>query len=99
EQIREYFERTFKLTDRDWQIFSSKLIRQEVPKKQVLLEVGQVENNLSFIETGSIRFYIPKEENDLTFVFVFANSFFSGYDSFLTRTPSDYRIETLTKAT
>lgn len=84
EQIRQYFEKTIKLTDKDWQIFSSKLIRQEFSKKHVLLKAGQVEKHLSFVETGIIRFYIPKEENDLTFAFTFDNNFVSGYDSFLT---------------
>lgn len=97
ELIRKYFEKTFKLTDRDWQIFSSKLTRQEFPKKHMLLKVGQVENHLSFVEMGIIRFYIPKEENDLTFAFTFDSNFVSGYDSFLTRTPSTYHIETSTK--
>lgn len=99
EQIRKYFEKTFKLTDHDWQIFSSKLTREEFPKKHLLLKAGQVENHLSFIETGIIRFYIPKDENDLTFAFTFENSFVSAYDSFLSRTPSMYYVETLTKTT
>lgn len=58
EQIRKYLERTFKLTDEDWMTFSSKLARQEFPKKNLLLKVGQTENHLSFIEKGIIRFYI-----------------------------------------
>lgn len=99
EQIRKYFDKTFKMTDRDWKIFSSMLIKQEFSKKHALLEAGQIENNLSFIETGIIRFYIPKEDNDLTFAFVLNNSFVSGYDSFLTQTPSTYYVETLTKTT
>lgn len=99
EQIRQYFEKTIKLTDKDWQIFSSKLIRQEFSKKHVLLKAGQVEKHLSFVETGIIRFYIPKEENDLTFAFTFDNNFVSGYDSFLTQRPSIYHVETLTKTT
>lgn len=101
EQIRQYFETAIKqkLTDKDWQTFSSKLSRQEFPKKHLLLKTGQTENYLSFIETGIIRFYIPEEENDLTFAFAFDNSFVSGYDSFLTRTPSTYKVETLTKTT
>ena len=99
EQIRKYFEKTFQLTERDWQIFSSKLTRQDLPKKHILLQAGQVENNLSFMETGIIRFYIPKAENDLTFAFTFDHNFVSGYDSFLSRTPSIYHIETLAKTT
>jgi len=97
EQIRKYFEKTCKLTDQDWRIFSSKLTKHEFPKRHILLKAGQVENHLSFIDTGIVRFYIPKEENDLTFAFAFGNNFVSGYDSFLTRKMSDYQIETLTK--
>ncbi len=97
QRIRTYFERTLKLTDRDWDVFSSKLIRQEFPKKHLLLKVGEIENRLSFVEMGIVRFYIPNEENDLTFAFAFDSGFVSGYDSFLTRKPSTYHIETLTK--
>lgn len=99
EQIRQYFEKAVKLTDKDWEFFSSKLIKQEFPKNHHLLTVGQTEKYLSFIETGIMRFYVPKDENDLTFAFVFRHNFVSGYNSFLTQTPSIYNIETLTKTT
>lgn len=99
EQIRKYFDKTFKLTEYEWQIFSSKLIKQDFPKKHILLKAGQIENNLSFIESGILRSYIPKEENDLTFGFSFSNGFVSGYNSFLTRKPSIYNIQTLKKTT
>ena len=78
---------------------SSKLLKEEFPKKHILLKSGQMENNLSFIETGIIRLYVEKTENDLTFAFAFGGGFVSGYDSFLTRTKSTYHIETLTKST
>jgi CRP-like cAMP-binding protein len=97
EQIRRYFEKSVNLTHQDWQTFSERLIKEEVPKKTLLLKVGQTEDHLSFIETGILRFYIPKEENELTFSFAFNNGFVSAYDSFLTRTPSTYNVETLTK--
>ncbi|SNV36432.1 Cyclic nucleotide-binding domain [Chryseobacterium taklimakanense] len=99
EQIRQYFEKNVRLTDKDWQFFSSKLIRKEFPKNYILLKTGQTENYLSFVKTGIVRSYIPKEENDLTFAFIFDNNFVSGYNSFLTQTPSSYNIETLTKTT
>ena len=99
EQIRHYFEKTLRLTDRDWQIFSSKLSKKEFPKKHLVLKAGQTENYLSFVESGIIRFYIPKEENDLTFTFIFDNGFVSAYDSFLTKQPSTYNVETLTQTT
>lgn len=95
-QIREHFEQNVKLNDKDWQVFSSKLVKREFPKKTLLLKVGQIENHLSFIQKGIVRFFIPKEENDLTFGFAFGGHFVSAYDSFLTQTPSAYQLETLT---
>lgn len=95
EEIREYFERLVRLTEEDWRVFASQLTRKEFPKKHRLLREGQTENYLSFIQRGIIRFYIPREENDLTFAFAFDGQFVSAYDSFLTRQPSSYRVETL----
>ena len=95
-QIRAYFEKTTRLSDDDWDFFSSKLTRVVIPKKAFLLRAGSVENHLSFIEQGIVRHYIPKVENDITYAFSFAGEFVSGYESFLTRTPSICNIETLT---
>ena len=84
------------MSDSDWQFFSSKLQRIELKKQSILLELGAIENYMSFISKGIVRYYIPKEETDLTFGFLFENEFVTGYDSFLTQTPSEYEIETLT---
>ncbi len=99
EQIRKYFEKRVQLTEKDWKVFSSKLVKQEFQKKSLLLKIGQTENHLSFIERGIIRFYIPNERNDFTFSFSFDNEFVSAYDSFLTQLPSSYNVETLTETT
>ncbi|NQD70408.1 Crp/Fnr family transcriptional regulator [Sphingobacterium shayense] len=98
EQIRKYFERSISITDDEWRVFSSKLICQKYPKKQKLLDIGETEDYLSFIEKGILRFYIPKEESDFTFSFSFDDEFASAYDSFLTQKPSKYVVETLTEA-
>jgi CRP-like cAMP-binding protein len=99
EQIRKHFEQTSEISEKDWQIFSSKLRKQEFPKKHLLLKAGEIENSLSFVEKGIIRFYNYKEENDMTFNFVFENEFVSAYDSFLTQQPCLYNIETLSYTT
>lgn len=99
DQIKEYLEQIVKVSDKDWELFSSKLKKVECKKRTTLLKIGKVENHLSFIEKGSIRLFIPKEENDLTFGFCFKGQFMSAYDSFLTQSPSTYQTETLTDAT
>lgn len=97
EQIRKYFDTIVQQSDEDWHFFSSKLDRQEFPKKTLLLKIGRTENYLSFIEKGIVRFFVPREENDLTFDFAFENDFVSAYNSFLTQMPSIYNVETLSE--
>lgn len=96
QRIRTYFEQIAPLSEEDWKVFSSKLKRIIYPKRTTLLPVGEVENYLSFIENGSVRYFIPKAEEDLTFGFCFAGDFTSAYESFVTRYASTYQIETLT---
>lgn len=101
EKLKAYFTDSSRLkghtpSEKDWKIILSKLVRKEFPKKHIVTKVGQTENHLNFIESGVARFYIPKEENDVTFNIVFDTGFLSAYDSFLMQTPATYNIETLT---
>jgi len=99
EVIRQLLETFAPISDNDWQLFNSKLNPKTFPKKSIVLKKGSVETHLSFIESGILRLYIPKVENDLTFGFVFANEFVSAYDSFLTQAPCNYQIEAITNTT
>ncbi|MGY3795720.1 Crp/Fnr family transcriptional regulator [Aquimarina sp. 433] len=99
EEIKKFIDHIYPMNYADWDFFSSKLQKKTVKKKSDLIKVGMIENYLSFISEGIVRFYIPKEETDLTFGFLFENEFVTAYDSFITQTPSLYQIETLTKTT
>jgi CRP-like cAMP-binding protein len=96
-EIRKFIENITPINDSDWQFFSSKLQEVLLKKQSILLKVGEIESHLYFITKGIVRFYVPREESDLTFGFLFENEFVTGYDSFLTQTPSEYQIETLTE--
>ena len=89
------------VSEEDWIFFSSKLKREDIPKKTVFLKSGTVENKISFIISGIVRFYIPKTDpaKEITFGFCFKEQFISAYDSFLTRKPSLYELESLTNTT
>ncbi len=97
--IRAYLEKFIAIEDVDWNFFISKLKEQVFEKKTDLLKVGDVEDHISFIQSGIVRFSLPmkKEDKEVTFGFCFENEFVSAYDSFLKRIPSLYKIETLTK--
>ena len=62
--IREYIEKTVAISDEDWQLFSSKLENRIFKKKSAIVDVGETENYISFIDSGIARFLIPKEEKE-----------------------------------
>ena len=58
--------------------------------------MGKVENYVSFIESGIIRYFVQEKEKEITFEIAFENSFATAYDSFLTRTAVRYNAQALT---
>ncbi len=100
-QIKLYLDKIASISNSDWNFFISKLHRRIVSKKSVFIKVNQIENHISFIESGIVRLFIPREnpEKEITFGFSFKNQFVSAYDSFLTQLPSNYQLQALTKTT
>ncbi|MDT0606530.1 Crp/Fnr family transcriptional regulator [Croceitalea rosinachiae] len=99
EEIKKFIATICPMNDSDWDLFSSKLYKEKFKKKSTLIEIGGIEGHMSFLSKGIVRYYIPQEESDLTFGFLFENQFVTAYDSFITQTPSQYEIETLTSST
>lgn len=97
--LQSYLETVFDIGQKDWEFFSSKFMKRSFARKELTLDVGQVENYLSFVEEGLVRLFVPMEENDLTFGFVFKGSFVSAYDSFLQKSSSGYAIQALSDTT
>ena len=100
-QIKSYLEKIASISGSDWDFFISKLQRRIITKKSVFVKVNQIENYISFIESGIVRLFIPKEnpEKEITFGFCFKDQFVSAYDSFLTQSPSNYQLQALTDTT
>lgn len=96
EEIKEYFEQMVTLSEQEWEIFSSKLIKRKFSKNSIIVKVGQKENYLSFIEKGIIRLSIPKDIDDITFDFGFAGNFVSAYQYFLAQEPCNYQVDAIT---
>lgn len=95
--IRSHFETLVPMSDANWDYFRSFLVFTVVKPKQAVLKAGETEHYLRFIASGTVRLYIPDEESECTFGFVFADGFVSAYDSFLTQQPSVYTIEALSE--
>tara|TARA_R100001369_G_scaffold92712_1_gene139293 strand:- start:23695 stop:24264 length:570 start_codon:yes stop_codon:yes gene_type:complete len=101
QQIKVYLDQIASISKLDWEFFTSKLQRHVIPKKTVFLKLNAIENHISFIESGVVRLFIPKDnpEKEITFGFSFKNQFISAYDSFLTQTPSAYQLQALSETT
>lgn len=84
------------LTEENWRPFVEKNFRKEYKKKDVILNKGEVDNYLSFVENGIARLFFEKENKDLTIRFVFEFQYLTVYDSFTQRTPSRCDVEALT---
>jgi len=95
--IREYCERLVRLDESEWSFIASHFKRTVLDKGQIVTRAGETEEFLSFIESGAIRYYVPGEDRDLTFDFSLDREFSCAYDSFLTRQPSQYAVETLSR--
>lgn len=98
DEIRKLLNTFTTQSDEDWYFFRSKLSSKRYPKNSVILKKGEVENYISYVESGILRLFIPKIENDITFGFIFPGEFVSAYDSFLTQTPCQYQVQSLTRA-
>ena len=98
-QLKLYLGKITSISSSDWSFFISKLQRRVITKKSVFIKVNQIENHISFIESGIVRLFIPKDnpEKEITFGFSFKNQFVSAYDSFLTQSPSNYQLQALTE--
>ena len=101
QQLKLYLDKITSISSSDWNFFISKLQRRVITKKSVFIKVNQIENHISFIESGIVRLFIPKDnpEKEITFGFSFENQFVSAYDSFLTQSPSNYQLQALTETT
>ncbi|MCH5683097.1 Crp/Fnr family transcriptional regulator [Niabella sp. W65] len=95
--IKAYYEQIVKLQETEWEFIAAHFEKKVFAKNEIIIQQGETEKYLSFVETGIVRFYIPGDENELTFNFSFDKEFTCAYDSFLTQTPSEYALQALTK--
>ena len=63
---------------------------------ELIIYSGQVENYLSFIDEGLVRYYVVAKDKEITTDFAFQRSFYCAYDSFYDRSKTQIYIEALT---
>ncbi len=70
--------------------------KRQFKANELIISKGQVENYLSFVDEGIVRYYIVAKDKEFTIDFGFKSSFYSAYDSFYNRSETEIYIEALT---
>lgn len=73
--------------------FANRLIYKRVNKKDFILKEHQTSNSLTFVLSGSLRFYSETEKSELTLNFITENHWFADIESLLMQKPSTNYIE------
>lgn len=92
---RHQLEKYIVFNEAEWIIFTQHLTLQSLKKKKHFAECGQVCNDIGFIVSGSVRYYMVKDGEEITGYFSFENEFVSSYKSFLTQQPAINYIQAL----
>ncbi|WP_264553335.1 Crp/Fnr family transcriptional regulator [Flavobacterium sp. N2038] len=96
ESLIEYFAKLGFSEDALTEFLSCIKTRKFAANESILVH-GQMENFLSFVDTGVVRYYVIANDKEITFDFAFKDSFYCAYDSFYNRTKTEVYIQALTE--
>ena len=87
------------LSDQAWQEMAGIWQLHHYKRKTILTAAGETERHVYFVLNGVQRIFYIDAHHEATLVFTYPYSFSGIADSFLTRLPSRYFLETLTSST
>jgi CRP-like cAMP-binding protein len=71
------------------------ITKRHFDKKSIITYAGEVENHLNFIDSGLVRKYYKKENEEVNTQISYEGHIIHSQESFHSRTPSEYSIETI----
>ena len=86
---------TIKKDKKNWVKLQKGFIEREITSKTILLNEGEIANNIYFIKKGCLREWFNKDGKDITFQFFFEGQPVASIDSFINNTPSLFSIESI----
>jgi CRP-like cAMP-binding protein len=75
--------------------FSHVLTEISTPSKTILLKEGEIAGRIFFIRKGCLRMWFNKNGKDITYQFFFEDQAVASMDSFFSREPSLFNIESI----
>ncbi len=95
QQFFQFTDRYLRFSEKEKSALEDILIFREVPKKYPLLKIGEIAREIYFINKGCARLFYDKDGEEITGFFFLENMMLGGFESMLTRQPSQQGIETL----
>ena len=94
--LHDYLNKFVELSDEEFdQIFLPHIKVRKFGRKEILISAGEVENHINFIIKGLIRKYYRKGKEEFNTQLSYEGHFIHCQESFHSRTPSEYYIETI----
>ncbi len=97
--FRTQFEKKVILPDEVWLAVVAKCRLLQFKKGDFILQNGQIEPYVAFVDKGIIRAYHLKDGEEICVAFTWDGYYCSSFASFLSRKPSNYTIECLSDCT
>lgn len=94
--IEEFLKRIHNVKDEALREYSSHWTGYSLPKKTIMTSPGETERFMYFVSEGIQKSYYLNEGREHIIAFTYAPSFSGIPESFLTQTPSNYFLETIT---
>ncbi len=83
----------------NWTKFQDLLVEREIASKTILLNEGEIANQVFYIKKGCLREWFNKDGKDITFQFFLEGQAVASIDSFISNQPSMYTIESIEPST
>ena len=71
------------------------IMKRNFEKKVIITYAGEIENYMNFIDSGLVRKYYKKENEEINTQISYEGHIIHSQESFHSRTPSEYTIETI----
>ncbi|MEQ8422442.1 MAG: Crp/Fnr family transcriptional regulator [Arenibacter algicola] len=95
--MRNYLKSFNLLSDKEIDLFESKLVRKKIEKGEYFIKEGNTCNKIAFIVSGLFRtYYHSSSEEEVTYCFSFPSFFAGAYSSFLSQNKTVENIQALT---
>ena len=78
-----------------WEKYGDQFIEREIPAKKILLNEGEIANQVHFIKKGCLRMWFNKDGKDITTQFFFEGQGVASIESFMSGQPSLFTLESI----